>query len=130
MSASTANGMLCASGRFNDPARGPACRSGKANVEQAQRWAARFLLAYPLIAWPATAAVAQEAPVQIQLPPLDINAAPAASGYAAQPGYKPDNADLGPLGSQSILTTPASVTPVPEDLIVDTQAPTVNDVLR
>src|SRR6185503_8810368 len=39
-------------------------------------------------------------------------------------------ADLGPLGRQTVLDTPMSVTTVPEDLIVNMQARTVNDVLR
>ncbi len=50
--------------------------------------------------------------------------------YAAQPVYAATTADLGPLGDQPIRDTPASVTVVPEDLIVDNQARTVNDTLR
>ena len=50
--------------------------------------------------------------------------------YAAQPVYSAKTADLGPLGNQSIAGTPASVTVVPEDLIVNNQARTVNDALR
>ena len=37
---------------------------------------------------------------------------------------------LGPLGSQQILNTPLSVTVLPEQLIVNTQAKTVNDTLH
>ena len=51
-------------------------------------------------------------------------------GYAAQPDYAVKNADLGPLGDKPIADTPASVTVVPEDLIVNNQARTVNDTLR
>jgi iron complex outermembrane receptor protein len=46
------------------------------------------------------------------------------------PTYVVPNADLGPLGNQSILNTPMSVTTVPEDLIVNDQTRTVNDILR
>ena len=46
------------------------------------------------------------------------------------PSYVVPQADLGPLGSRPILDTPMSVTTVPEDLIVNMQARTVNDVLR
>jgi len=51
-------------------------------------------------------------------------------GYAAQPDYAVKNADLGPLGDKPIADVPASVTVVPEDLIVNNQARTVNDTLR
>lgn len=51
-------------------------------------------------------------------------------GYAADAQYHRSNVDLGPLGNQSILTTPLSLTVVPESLIVNQQAKTVNDVLR
>ena len=37
---------------------------------------------------------------------------------------------MGPLGEQPILDTPASITTVPEDLIVNSQAHSVNDALR
>ena len=46
------------------------------------------------------------------------------------PSYVVPRADLGPLGSRAILDTPMSVTTVPEDLIANMQARTVNDVLR
>ncbi len=52
-----------------------------------------------------------------------------AKPYVA-PTYVVPNADLGPLGSQPILDTPMSVTTVPEDLIVNMQARSVNDILR
>lgn len=52
-----------------------------------------------------------------------------AKPYVA-PSYVVTHADLGPLGQRSILNTPMSVTTVPEDLIVNMQARTVNDVLR
>ena len=46
------------------------------------------------------------------------------------PSYVVPQADLGPFGSRAILDTPMSVTTVPEDLIANMQARTVNDVLR
>ncbi len=52
------------------------------------------------------------------------------TGYAAQPVYSATDADLGPLGRRPIADTPASITTVPEDLIVNSQARTVNDTLR
>lgn len=51
-------------------------------------------------------------------------------GYDADAQYHASRVDLGPLGNQSILTTPLSLTVVPESLIVNQQAKTVNDVLR
>ncbi|MEO8778821.1 MAG: Plug domain-containing protein, partial [Rhodanobacter sp.] len=54
----------------------------------------------------------------------------AAIGYAAGAQYDTKNANLGPLGTRAIKDTPLSVTIVPEDLIVNQQAKTVNDVLR
>lgn len=50
--------------------------------------------------------------------------------YAAQPQYLSRTATMGPLGQQSVLDTPASVTTVPQDLMVNQQARTVNDTLR
>jgi len=51
-------------------------------------------------------------------------------GYATGADYKPGNADLGPLGDLPIKDAPQSVTVVPEDLIVNQQARSVNDILR
>ncbi|HEX3439102.1 MAG TPA: TonB-dependent receptor [Pseudolabrys sp.] len=83
------------------------------------------------------AAQAQQANNSVQLPEVDVNATnnsgttPANSGaYAATPTYNTPTANLGPLGAQSILNTPTSVTVVPEELIVNQQAHTVNEVLN
>ena len=46
------------------------------------------------------------------------------------PTYVVPSANLGPLGGRPILDTPMAVTTVPEDLIVNMQARSVNDVLR
>ena len=51
-------------------------------------------------------------------------------GYAADAQYHTAKVDLGPLGNQSILKTPVSLTVVPASLITNQQAKTVNDVLR
>ena len=52
-----------------------------------------------------------------------------ASPYLA-PSYAAPQADVGPLGVKPVLDTPMSITTVPEDLIANMQARTVNDVLR
>ncbi len=51
-------------------------------------------------------------------------------GYGTAAEFKPASADLGPLGDQPIKDAPQSVTVVPEDLIVNQQSRSVNDVLR
>jgi iron complex outermembrane recepter protein len=53
-----------------------------------------------------------------------------ATAYATQAEYAVTTAPLGPLGMQSILDTPQSITVVPEDLIVNQQTRNVNDTLR
>ncbi|HEV7816758.1 MAG TPA: TonB-dependent siderophore receptor, partial [Janthinobacterium sp.] len=53
-----------------------------------------------------------------------------AEAYANKPQYQANDAMMGPLGKQSVMDTPASVTGVPQDLIVNQQARTVNDTLR
>jgi iron complex outermembrane recepter protein len=73
---------------------------------------------------------AQQAGSSVQLPTVSVTAPANTGGYAAQPEYHTNNADLGPLGSQPILNTPTSVTVVPEDLITNQQAKGVNDILR
>ncbi|WP_210208122.1 TonB-dependent receptor [Methylovirgula ligni] len=49
---------------------------------------------------------------------------------AYQAPYQPPPADLGPLGTQDIANAPQSVDIVPESLIDNQQAETVNDILR
>lgn len=51
-------------------------------------------------------------------------------GYAADARYDTHKVDLGPLGTRSILRTPVSVSVLPESLLVNQQAKTVNDALR
>jgi iron complex outermembrane recepter protein len=51
-------------------------------------------------------------------------------GYGTAADYTPSNADLGPLGSLPIKDSAQSVTVVPQDLIVNQQSRTVNDILR
>ncbi|MGH8279683.1 MAG: TonB-dependent receptor [Gammaproteobacteria bacterium] len=50
--------------------------------------------------------------------------------YATQPTYTVKSADLGPLGPLPLLDTPYSVTVIPQQLMVNQQAQTVNQVLR
>ncbi|MCQ8242407.1 TonB-dependent receptor [Rhizosaccharibacter radicis] len=50
--------------------------------------------------------------------------------YASLAQFYTPNADLGPLGSGAILTTPMSVTVLPQDLLVNKQLRTLNDALR
>jgi iron complex outermembrane receptor protein len=49
---------------------------------------------------------------------------------ATQPDYNADSVSLGPLGNKKLLDTPFSMTVVPQDLIENVQAQTVNDTLR
>lgn len=76
-----------------------------------------------------------QAQVQAQAPPATpaeiVNVtAPAPLGYAARAQFHSDDAFLGPLGNQPILTTPTSITVLPQDLLVNQQIRTVNDALR
>ncbi|WP_454805935.1 TonB-dependent receptor [Paraburkholderia fungorum] len=65
-----------------------------------------------------------------QLPPVVVTAPALIGGYAATPDYYVQSADLGPLGTQSLRSTPMSVTVVPQDLMANQQLQTVNDTLR
>ncbi len=68
-----------------------------------------------------------EPSVMVQVPEVNVSAPGA---YAAQAQFHTDRADLGPLGSQPLLTTPLSVTVLPQDLLTNEQIRTVNDALR
>ena len=74
-------------------------------------------------------AYAQQAPNPVQLPEVNVNASAEPVGYATQPQYNTQTASMGPLGNKSILDTPASVTVLPEDLLVNNQVSTVNSAL-
>lgn len=65
-----------------------------------------------------------------QLPAISVTAPALSGGYASAPDYYVQNASLGPLGTQSLLDTPMSVTVVPQDLMANQQLKTVNDTLR
>ncbi|HEY1942989.1 MAG TPA: TonB-dependent receptor [Roseiarcus sp.] len=52
-----------------------------------------------------------------------------AEAYAATPTYNTPTATFGPLGAQSILDTPTSMTVVPQELLANQQVHTVNDAL-
>jgi iron complex outermembrane recepter protein len=49
---------------------------------------------------------------------------------AVTPTYHTENANLGPLGNKSILDTPTSITVIPQELILNQQDHTVNDLLH
>jgi iron complex outermembrane receptor protein len=85
----------------------------------------------PLMALALTAPLthAQQAPETNPRTTVTITGT-ANQGYGTQADYKAGNADLGPLGDQPIRDAPQSVTVVPEDLIVNQQAKSVNDILR
>jgi iron complex outermembrane recepter protein len=99
---------------------------------------ATLLAAVSLAALTAGIARAQQANSSVQLPEVDVSA-PNSGGttpanntgaFAVTPTYNTPTANLGPLGTQSILNTPTSVTVVPEELIDNQQVHTVNDVLH
>jgi iron complex outermembrane recepter protein len=69
-----------------------------------------------------TLANAQETPGQIVVS--------GQNGYGTQADTAPPPVDLGPLGRQPVIDTPASVTTVTESVIVNNQLRTVNDALR
>ena len=49
---------------------------------------------------------------------------------ATNPNYDVRTVSVGPLGNRSLLDTPFSITPVPQDLMENLQLKTVNDTLR
>ncbi|WP_161788597.1 TonB-dependent receptor [Burkholderia paludis] len=71
------------------------------------------------------AAHAQQSPGETVLPPIDVSAP--APGTAR---YFTDSAAMGALGTQAIQDIPASVTVVPQGLLLNQQVATVNDALR
>ena len=71
---------------------------------------------------------AQTAPgTAVQVPIIQVGPQGA---YAADARFHSSDASFGPLGTQPILTSPASITVIPQDLLVDAQARTINDALR
>ncbi|WP_321877101.1 TonB-dependent receptor [Paraburkholderia bannensis] len=92
-----------------------------------------FLVASLVLFSTASAAQAQSALTSqtapdTQLPAVTISAT--ADKSAATPVYSAGAATLGPLGSRPIADTPFSITTIPEDLLINTGARTVNDALR
>jgi iron complex outermembrane recepter protein len=55
---------------------------------------------------------------------------PGIHNAATNPDYNVGTVSLGPLGNKTLLDTPFSMTAVPQDLIENLQAKTVNDTLR
>src|ERR1700733_2473673 len=93
----------------------------------------RLIFAAALMSLRVESSYAQEVNGPVQIPGISVTA-PAtpvdSSGSATKPQFHTDKANLGPLGDQSILSTPYSVTAVPEDLLVKQQAQIVKDSLR
>jgi iron complex outermembrane recepter protein len=82
-------------------------------------------------------ALAQQAPASTAssaLPTINVQGTSDTGSYlptdAYQAPYQAPPADLGPLGKKKIADTPLSVDIVPESLIENQQAQTVNDILR
>jgi iron complex outermembrane receptor protein len=95
----------------------------------------RLILAAALMSLRVESGYAQEVDGPVQIPGINVTAAASAtpvdsSGSAKKPQFHTDKANLGPLGDQSILNTPYSVTVVPEDLLVNQQVQSVNDSLH
>ncbi len=88
------------------------------------------LLAIPACLRPASAQTAGPTAAPTAATPTTTVVVPGHGGYAASAQFHTGDADLGPLGTQQILTTPLSVTTIPEDLLVDDQSRTINDSLR
>lgn len=78
---------------------------------------------------PASAAHAQQSGQSMQLPAISVEGAQKKPAYATQAQYHTTNANLGPLGKRKIADTPASITTVPGDLIVNTMVTGVNQAL-
>ena len=95
-----------------------------ATPSHARRLAFSGASAAALVAAMATSATAQTTPNRVG------EVVVTGARYSGQPQYTAPPADLGPLGQRPVLDTPASVTTVPEDLIVNLQARSVNDTLR
>lgn len=62
--------------------------------------------------------------------PSATSSAAGAGASAVRPTYHTDTASVGPLGNKSILDTPTSITVIPEELVVNQQVHTVNDLLN
>lgn len=80
-----------------------------------------------LLSLAAGAVQAQQAPSDT-LPTVTVTGQRADD--ASRPSYQAADALLGPLGKQGVMDTPASVSAIPEDLMVNQQTRTVNDTLR
>lgn len=120
---------------MNDRTRATYLRTAKAElnrekmiVRRKQLTALQSAILLALLSLTVGVAYAQEADT---LPTVTVTAPSAPiEAYANKPVYKTNDVLVGPLGKQNIMDTPASVTAVPEDLIVNQQAKTVNDTLR
>ncbi len=112
-------------------------RAPRGRVQRAFAHFVDFSLISALLGFVNCSAHAQQATAPSALPTINIQGAQTpnvanpipADAYRAP--YQPPPADLGPLGSkQSVADTPQSVTIVPESLIENAEAQSVNDCLR
>ena len=83
-----------------------------------------------LVITPGGPARAQQAGSSTTVSGVTVAGQRSTAAYAAQAQYAITTAPLGPLGLQTVLDSPQSITVVPEDLIVDQQTRNVNDTLR
>lgn len=80
--------------------------------------------------WVSTAQAQTDEAGDKALPTLVVTAKAITPGYGVTADFSREQADIGPLGQRNLLDTPLSVSVVPEDLMVNFQAQTVNDTLR
>lgn len=91
----------------------------------------KILLGVPAISLFVGTVHAQDVPPAGQLPVISVNAAAPGVGYATLPDYyRAGAAGVIPFRNEKIADAPASVTVIPEDLLVDQQASSVNEALR
>ncbi len=87
-----------------------------------------------LMAWSEAAAAQSAAPSgSAERAPVEtivVNGKKVPAAYATKADYATPNAKLGPLGTTPTLQTPYDVQTVPQDLIVNQAARTLNDALR
>ena len=87
-----------------------------------------------LVAWSGTAAAQSAAPSgsaeRSPIETITVTGKKIPAAYAAKADYSTPDARLGPLGTTPVLKTPYDIQTVPQDLIVNQQARTLNDALR
>ena len=83
-----------------------------------------------LVAFGVPAAKAHAADDAARNTPETIRVLGKSTGYATRAQYGTETARVGALGPSSILVTPYDIQAVPQDLIVNQQARSLNDILR